>query len=473
MKSRSKSVWMGFLIIALGVIYVFYRYYEASEIGGIRIASAEKLERLTAGISYAEKVINAGELIRLQGQNVAFDKDRQTYYVSMKACSRDFEAVFQTNKDCMYYFEDNGRKNMEEVVRSGEALRLWIIDSDVYTICRVIFTGAPTMALYTDGLMSREYGRGEAALFDPDDEEVSGISVRSSKALIKHNQKSETYSVKLTKKSYAEEKKLSFLGIGENNNWKLYKVSENDGSLMRALLASYVWNVINKDTELVRIYSWVELIVNNEYKGLYLLAPKWTAPYLGLDSGWSMAKPEDMAALQINELRNGVNPIQMGKYALFLQAVYAYANAADDYIIAYSGDENSRADWLIMPDKIEYAFGGFSNKLNYLMLGDTSNISCLLLEPEDMLLEAEYYDDKIMPICGELWAGLRTDGLSDEDMLFVMNEYKAYIVDSGLEKRCVKTDAFGYYYDKLEEYILQRMAFLDEYYGFKVKADNG
>ena len=180
---KIRYIWLGFLVAALGFAYVFFKYFENTEIGGIKIVSAQKLEEITQGLSYVEKPENAGELIKLQGQNIAFDSEKQTYYVSQTAGSEDFEAVFQTNKDCRYYIEGGDWGELDDAMYDGKALRVWIVDSDIYTICNMIFTGAPVMALYTDDMMSAVYGNGECALFDPDDEEVHGMSVKNSKAL--------------------------------------------------------------------------------------------------------------------------------------------------------------------------------------------------------------------------------------------------------------------------------------------------
>ena len=43
--------------------------------------------------------------------------------------------------------------------------------------------------------------------------------------------------------------------------------------------------------------------------------------------------------------------------------------------------------------------------------------------------------------------------------------YKDYLVRSGLAKRCVREDMFGYYFDKLEQYITDRLEYLDAYFG--------
>ncbi len=469
---KRKYIWLGFLVIILGFSYVFFKYSENTEIGGIRIVSTQKLNELTQGLSYMGKTPNAGELIKLQGQNPAFDSDGQVYYISQTVGSEDFEAVFQTDRDFRYYIEDDGFGDLDDAMYEGRPLRVWITDFDTYTICNMIFTGAPTIALYTDDIMSAEYGKGEITLFDPEDEDVHGLSVKNSNALIKHNPNSETYSVKLMSRSYDDEKKLSFLGTGSNNNWKLYKVSENDGTLMKALLASDVWNMINKDTNRIRIYRLVELVVNDSYKGVYLMAPKWTAPYLGLDSGWELARSEDMGEKEKNELYNSIDPDSMSRYALFLQISYAYANVADDYIIVYNGLGNNIRESMIVPDKIEYAFGGFNNRLNYMSLGEVSGISGLLFEPENMGLERGYYEEEIFPACSRLWEELREDEFADDNVLRMINEYRDFIIDGGLHARCVKGNKFGYHYERLEEYIVRRMKCLDEYYMFSGEGNN-
>ena len=101
------------------------------------------------------------------------------------------------------------------------------------------------------------------------------------------------------KKDCAEDKRLSFLGIGKNKTWKLYEVSKSDRSLTRAKLAADVWNAMNAGTALVRRYEFVEVVENNVYKGLYLLAPKWNRSMLTLSEQECVVSREELTPEQI------------------------------------------------------------------------------------------------------------------------------------------------------------------------------
>ena len=300
---KNKCIWLCNLMLILAAVYIMFKIHEASNIGGIQIVSSEKLAVLTEGKQYIENSSNACDFLELQGQSVAFDADSLTYYVTHNTDNDDFEAIFSTAKGYKVYIEDDGYDgDVDDSAYDEHIFRMWAVSGDEYTVCSVIFTGAPVMSVYTNEYMSYEYGTGNIVLFNPADEEVNGLSVRTSAAYVKHNPNSDTYSVKLMKKSFEEEKKLSLLGLGKNNNWKLYKVSQNDGSLMRALLAYDIWNIMNEDSGAQRQCRFVELVVNHTYKGLYLLTPKLTRGYLGLDDNWTVEDAEDISETDISSL---------------------------------------------------------------------------------------------------------------------------------------------------------------------------
>lgn len=461
-----KCIWLSGLIILLGIVYIWCRQEESSRFGGLGIVLREELEELTAGMQYIEKPLEVDGFLTLRGQNTAYDKKSHTFYVSQPVAEDELASVFDTPPDGIRIFveEDELVRDVEEAMRLGHTFRVWMVGEQEYTILSLVLTGAPLISISSQDRLASSYREGEILLTDPEDEEVNGLSVRASCAFVKYNANSETYTVKLMKEGYAEEKKLSLLGIGKNNTWKLYKVSENDGSLIRAKLAAEVWNAINADTPLVRAYELVEVIENNSYKGLYLMAPKWTRSMLGLSGQDSVVKSEDPALEK--SVWSDISSESAARYYLFLQAVYAYKNVTEDYAVIEKADRTGETEYIPVPDKLEYAFGGFQRRLQYLTWeGNGTKTSHMSIRLEDLCGVREERQEDILQICRAEWSRLRDAGLDNDSLRKKLEGYERYLTDSGLAKRCVAEDRFGYYYGLLEDYVADRMEYLDEFFG--------
>lgn len=461
--TKYKRIWLCVLIFLLGMVYLIYRLWEGSHFGGLRILGQEDLWQIVEGKECLENPAEAGGILRLNGNDIAYDNASCTYYIPHNIEKDAFGALFSCSLSEyeIYLEESQAWDDLTEAIQEGYLFRVWFVADYTYAVGNMVFTGAPVMAVHCAERVAREYGSGKIELFDPVDEEVNGLSVRCSDTLVKRNPNSETYSIKLMKKTLDEEKKLSLLGIGKNNNWKLYKISDNDRTLMRAMLASEVWNIINAGTRLEREYQFVELVVNNTYEGLYLLAPKWTKIFLYVDNNCLLHQSEEVSKEELATFWESMDKTSLSQYALFLQTTYAFKNAIEDYIVLEQTSKEGESKYLLIPDKLEFAFGGFPDKLNYLSWNDTSH---MLLSHMDMGIEEKLWSEEIFPLCSQYWKQLRLGELDTMRFLKRMQGHKDYIVRSGLAKRCVKEDMYGYYYDRLEQYIVDRMEYLDVYF---------
>ena len=333
----------------------------------------------------------------------------------------------------------------------------------------MIFTGAPVLAVNSADVLKSDYQKGGIVLFDPDDEDVNGVSVKSSQAYLKYNANAGTYSIKLMKKDFAEDKRLSFLGIGKNKTWKLYEVSKSDRSLTRAKLAADVWNAMNAGTALVRRYEFVEVVENNVYKGLYLLAPKWNRSMLTLSEQECVVSREELTPEQIPAYLDLISDKDLSRYYLFLQMTYAYKNGTEDYVVIETVQDNGEKRCVLAPDKLKHVFGSFEKALQYLAWeGDEqdNDTSRMLIATEEVEAAKGRQEIEILRLSAVEWKQLRATVLGDETIRRQLALYKQYLIDSGLAVRCVEEDAFGYYYGLFEDYLRDRLAYMDEFFEY-------
>lgn len=462
-----RRIWLYGLLVIFGTVYILCRLEESSKFGGIDITSMEELEDLTLGMQYIENPSGADDFLTCQGQQIAYDKESQIFYVSQPVREDELVSSFDSPVESIRLFieEDEFVHDIEEAMRSGHVFRIWIVGEHRYTVCGIMLTGAPVLTINSSDRLKSDYQEGDVLLSDPQDEEINGFSTKSSNALLKYNANSGTYSVKLMKKDYTEKKKLSFLGIGKNNAWKLYKVSARDGSLLQAKLAADVWNIMNADTPFVREYEFVELIENNSYKGLYLMAPKWSRSMLDLAEQDSVIKSEDLALEEAVEIFTDISDKNLGRYYMFLQITYAYQNSTEDYAVIEKIYDGGEKEHILVPDKLEYAFGGFEKRLHYLTWeGGSNNISRMLIALQDITSVEERQEEEILRMCQEEWKQHRMTTLGNENLQKRLQEYESYLTDSGLAKRCVEDDTFGYYFEQLENYVMDRMDYMDAFF---------
>ncbi len=463
LKAYRKQLCLCVLLLLSGMIYLLCRVGEISKFGGLDIISAESLEAMTEGMRFIEEPEHAERFLTLQGQKAAYDKRSHTFYVSQSVYEDEvallFEVPVSTIRLCVE--KDAYVGDVEGAMQAGHRFQIWMIGEHEYTICGMIFTGAPVLSVNSDDVLRSDYQKGGVVLFDPDDEEVNGVSIRSSRAYVKYNANAGTYSVKLTKK-------LSLLGIGKNKTWKLYEVSKTDRSLARAKLAADLWNVMNAGTTLVRRYEFVEVIENNVYKGLYLLAPKWSSSMLSLSDKERVVSREALASEETQAVLSLVSDRSLSRYYLFLQVAYAYKNGTEDYVVIEKMLDNGAKDCLLAPDKLRHAFGGFEKRLHYLTWeggGSGNNTSHMLLSLEEIEAAKGREEAVLWRLSSIDWQRLRTTALGDESIRRQLALYKRYFIQSGLAVRCVEDDAFGHYYGLFEVYVTERMAYMDEFFG--------
>jgi hypothetical protein len=433
--AKLSLMWLISLIIILLGIFGLRIYLQKGYFGNVKIYSTEKLVNLVGDKEYTDCTLI------FQGQDVAYDKGNDVYYISYTTEGDEFKGNFSVQgMEATLYFEDDGMNDYEEIMYEGHISHIWAISEQSYSILNVIITGAPVLNINSDEILSTDYQSGYISLFNSTDNTVSD-------AMVKYNANSETYSIKLTKGNSRQDRKLDLLNLGEYKSWKLYKVSENDGSLMRALLASDLWNALNNDSNNKRGYKYVEIVENGKYKGLYLLTPKWTKSLLQLSDSETILDEEDIVGVNA-DFEN------ISQYFIFLQAAYAYKNVTEDYIVV---------DNQVIPDKITYAFGGFNNKLNYLSWDDDGR---MLISYKDLGIDETTWNSKVFNECQDYWVKLRNNYLNENILFKNMEQYKEFIIKSGLGNRCVPDNSFGYFYDKLYQYIVNRINFLDDYFGY-------
>lgn len=480
MLADKRKVWGGVLIILLFCSVITFHILDNGMLCNVKVKSEEKLLQMYSDKLFVEHAVNTKDLLLFDGQSIPYDEETNCFYICQNIGNEEYSGTITAAAEdiAIWIVKDEYVHEPEESLRQGHSFSVWVASKDSYTICHIIFTGLPVIALNTESEIGAEYLSGNIDVWNPDDDEIGAVSYKESRMQLKCSESMETYTAKLMDQEGVNHRKLSVLDMGKYDAWKLYAVSEKDITCIRSMLSYLLWNRINTIEKFNRPCQYAEVLVNNEYKGLFLVAPRIDDDFLELgETGEviSVKQPEntadtsgghpesDMAysaedayAVETLYLDN------LADYFLFLETTYAYQNVSDNfYVIWDSTIEQS----FLLPGKIEYSFGIFPNRLQYM----TWQMQEKVLAPQLLEIEGAFSDEEIGQRMEQRWKILRSEELSNDELLRLIDELQIYLNESGYVARCGNAkdnpNSHAESIGELINYLTVRMEVLDRYYG--------
>lgn len=487
-----KIVWCVILMTLLCAFTLVFHIMDRGRVCNVKLESEERLLQICAGKDYIAHADNAKDLLLFENQAIPYDEASNSFYICQDIRQKEYRGTITAASEniAIWMLEDDYAYEFAEALRQSHSFSVWIATQDSYTICKIVFTGLPVVVLDTQEKAGMQYIQGAIHVWNPMDEEIGTISCKKGDAEIKCSQSMETYTVKFMNKEGNEHRKLSVLDMGKYDAWKLYEVSKQDMTYIRSMLAYLVWNRINVGERLDRPCRYAEVIINGEYSGLYLLAPRIDENYLDLEENGKVVSidmrrdgtgesattgaTENTGAKRVVAPENNVGNIyeaeafrfdNLVEYFLFLEMTYAFENVANDFYVAWDEEQGQT---FLLPGKIEYSFGIFPNRLQYM----TWRAQERMLTPELVDLAAKEgvaEDGDLEQRMGERYRELRKETISDDALFKLVDELQAYLCESGYIARSgANKDGENHYEEKIGElirYLTERMEVLDKYYG--------
>ncbi|MGN0277908.1 MAG: CotH kinase family protein [Lachnospiraceae bacterium] len=487
---KKKSVWIVCLIVMFFGSILLFHIVNDMEFCGLQVKSGERLSEMTSSMNFVDKPENLDELIELDGQSIPYDRFSNTFYISQSTEVAEYAGTFRVVGDnCEIYIErDEVLDDKLTAISQGHVFKLWFLAGDDYATANLIYSGLPVLSIGTDeDSVTTSYVQGEMVLQNPDDRDINGMSVKQSAVLVKQNENTGTITFKLYKTNYEEERNLSLLGLGKHTSWKLYPVSDKDDTLVRTVLSSYVWNGVCGNENLQRGMQFAEVIVDGQYNGLYNLTPKAGKGFLGLgetdrvyecediledgsliyevigdeDTSENRAELESYQSMLSDFTTEDLNRFDQDNlinYYIYLQTVCGIQNSQEEYyVIAKKQGEDYF--YQRMPEKSNYVWGIYPSKIGWQSMTATENI----MEDAVYDLIAEQ-DASIEARTTKRWNDLRSDVLSTPVLTQLVYSYEQKLADSGYIIRMDKQDTYDDSCDILQDMIIKRMDYLDNYY---------
>lgn len=430
-------------------------------------------------------------------------------------------------------------EDKEAAIKEGHAFTLWLVLEDCYYEFSLVISGLPVISIGTERMEVQDPGIYEEDpdkfLFDSEDLYYGDIrvfdpGVGSSRyeiaecRVVYHFKGASTAG--LAKKAYAlslqdtagKKLNLSLLGMRYDNSWKLNALVI-DKNRIREMTAAQIWEQLAAANTTVNEtgprMEYAELVVDNDYKGLYCLVEpvdekkleldsndvlykmiSWDAPdddsiQYSIDRGWRIQSavriryPEvitdyekvwypirDYQAKCINRWE-GYEKIPQLVYPENIYDIYMFLMTVcgnDNYYknMYYGADVKADGSYMmrVVPWDLDYTFGNEYITDGELGVRYAGNIAVEYKEISTDLL-MEYAPDTVAELLVERWIAYRQDFLSTEAIQGLMRENTNYLMDSGVMARennrwpqySMDTDI-----DYLLDFQARRMEWLDEYF---------
>lgn len=244
-----------------------------------------------------------------KNEPAAVDRESRTIYISQNISGstrfQDLEGnLTLAYKDFRLYFApDPCFDDLKAAIAENHRFRLLAADPEGnYAEYAVVFTSLPVLRLDTLSTDEAErYIFGNICLWTPDDPDQLRYSVKTSSAEWHVRGATSAYMPKTPyklnlKTSKQENRALSLLGLGKDDDWILNAMYLDDTKLKERLFIA-LWNDMVADTPYNLPMSngeYIELVINQEYKGVFLLQRRIDSKYLELPANSILVKGMDI-----------------------------------------------------------------------------------------------------------------------------------------------------------------------------------
>ena len=221
---------------------------------------------------------------------VPYDESGNTVFIPQDCTNGTWTGSFcckaPYKRICILNDTGSGKK---QCIEKNMAFKTAIVSDKDYMECDLVFTGLPAVCMYggeEDIELGEEY-TGTICVFDPYREEyqesVCAFHIRGAASTLLDKK---SYRVEL-KETVSESDKKSFLGLRKDDDWILNSIY-TDKSLAREKVCYDLWKRLNGMEEKPVASSQIEyceLILNNEYRGVYGLMYPVDRKLMGMKPG--------------------------------------------------------------------------------------------------------------------------------------------------------------------------------------------
>lgn len=489
------------LLLLVGVV-CFSQYRRSITCMGVPILS----EQQAAEFSPHKSPAPATMALTIDHHSAALDQEQSILYVTQavdaetKAYQLAGQLRLSSGSYRLCFAPDPYFKKLQDAIQKGHTFALWAADqNNHYYEYQVVFTTLPVLTMGGEPNHTDEEGRtvyaGDFCLWSPNDPDYGRRSIKT--AEVQWNVRGASSALldkkpwKLSLKSKkGDNKGLSLLGLGADDDWILNPLNMDDTDL-KELMMIRLWNALAAQTEFNHPMAngeYVEVVINGKYQGVHLLQRRIDRKYLELNT-------QDI-------LLKGLHRYEFLTPQESLEIIHSPFGAEETYALAEgfcSQTDYSMVDPQNFIDVFLFLrFGSLSDnqgcKNMFYLLKNTPEGYRLMMIPWDTDMSfgvtwdngfAYNYDISMQAIqwrtglsamrehhagltnkIGERWEALRADVLSEERIFSILDGLEQQLDRSGAPARDrarwgtqhAEQDTIG----QLRRFITERLKMLDE-----------
>lgn len=508
------------LLMLFGCLIAFQNLHDTSfiHLNQVSAAKAEKIRknlRKTYQTDFTCLLCN--------DTRVPFDDETNTFYVPLDMNDGEWEKLIFSSGQQEYdilFCENIMEQDKQSVIAEGKKLLMIVYNEAAWAEYSVVFTGLPMIDLATAEGFYSENITGSAVFYNTDFSK-NGVLTSDCNGHIRGNTSriypKKGYKLNLTKSTASGttvNNKKSLFGMRKDDDWILYAMY-NDETKLRDKLSIEVWNsfgakaVAEKSTYGTNL-TYIELVADNRYCGLYALMEPIDAKQLNLQAGDYLYKRKNPGGLDEKSFAAATDPLEQVQGFTVKEGVldenawkpmaelsrFLYQKAKElptDGSVSVDEDSALRT-WLFLQiitghdqtaKNMFYAAKNTGNGYRFYFAPwdmdlTWGNVSVGEVNPLYTAYEAETFNDRVRwetadwlinseksgarKKVQELYASLRKDVLSDQSVKGIISETDRLIRNSGAYARderrwplAAHTKSSG----QLEAYAMARLHFLD------------
>lgn len=501
-RKRRIAVFLFFLLALAGVL-LFCRLTEERTCMGVPVLSQTEQAELDTYVYQ-----DLSQILQYNGQRAAVDLTTSTVYIPQDiqkgAKLEELRGTLRLTSPSLQlsFAPDEAFEDLAAAVANGHKFKLNVaFGPHKYMQYEVVFTILPVLRL--DGEVvgetskGKEVCQGDMCFWDPSDSEINSYSVKTSDAQW-HVRGGWSASLDKTpfkldlRKKAGTGKNLSLAGLGADDDWILNPMNLDDTKLKEKVFGT-IWNQRASQVDWNSKMStgeYVEVVINQEYWGLFQLQRRIDRKFLNLDSedillkrGTVLNAPTIETTYEIihsalteeqtyqvvrgfYEQRDAdiVNMDNFLDVNLFCQWAAALDNITKNIFFLLHND-NGAYQLSLVPWDTDMSWGTVWDGSGFIYDFETSRtLSALRVEYSWI---RKFHPDLDQQMA-QRWFELRESLLTMENMTAVMEREQAVLDASGAQVR--DTDRWGLYYEgedsleNLRKSMEARLEWVDAYY---------
>ena len=501
-RKRRGAVFLFFLLL-LGAVLVFSILTEEETCLGVPILTEEEQAELDTYVYQ-----DLSQILLYNGQRSAVDLTTSTVYIPQDiqegTTLDDLRGTLRLTSPSLQlaFAPDEAFSDLAAAVAKGHKFKLNVLfNTHKYMEYDLVFTTLPVLRLDGDvvGINSKgkDVCQGDMCFWDPSDPEINSYSVKTSAAKWhvrggwSANLLKTPFKMELKKKA-GTNKNLSLAGLGADDDWILNPMNLDDTKLKEKLFMG-LWNQradqVNWN-EHMSAGEYVEVVINQEYWGLFQLQRRIDRKFLNLETEDILLKRSSKLKAPTIELTYEIVHSALTQEQTF-QEILGFYEKQDADILDMNNflDFNLFCQWAAAVDNndknvfllLKYDGGDYTLSLipwdtdmSWGTVWDGSGFSYDFETSRTLsALRMEYdwirqYHPDLDQQMARRWLELRENLLTMENMTAVLEQEQAILDASGAQQR--DTDRWGLYYegeDSLENLyksLEARLAWVDDYY---------